>query len=242
MFYSPLEQFQIIFINNLFISNYIFNFIFIFLIIYFFFILGFNDYFFNTIKQIFIRIYIIIFKLLESNIKEFNVLFFPLIFFIFFLIFFCNLIGMLPYNFTITGQILTVFFFSSFIFISINFIGIYKFGLKFFKIFFPSNSDINLIILMLLIPIEFISYIFRLISLPVRLFSNIMAGHILIKIILGFLFSFFSFDIFISIVPIIFIITIIISLIFLEIGIAFIQAYVFIILLSVYLNDVLNLH
>lgn len=149
---------------------------------------------------------------------------------------------MLPYSFTLTSQLLLIFFISLFIFLSINFYSLYKFGIKFFQIFLPSSSNLNFFLILLLIPIELISYFFRLISLPIRLFSNILAGHILIKIIINFLIIFLNFNFIFSILIISPIILLIICLVFLEMAISFIQAYVFTVLLTVYLNDALNLH
>lgn len=239
MFYSPLEQFEII-------SIYFFNIYFltlflicsIFLIILFFNFNKFIPFLFQIGME---KGYVIILHLVESNITRLNNFFFPIIFVVFSFILFCNLLGLLPYSFTITSQIITIFFFSFFLFLGLNLLSLNTFKFKFFKLFLPV-SDLNLIILCLLIPIEFISYCFRLISLPVRLFSNMVAGHILIKIIISFIFNFLNFNFVIIFSSISTIILLLLSLIILEIGIAFIQSYVFVILLSGYLNEAVNLH
>lgn len=146
---------------------------------------------------------------------------------------------MVPYSFTLTSQLILTFFLALTIFIAVNIIGLQKHKLNFFNLFLPSGAD--LMLAPLLIPIEIVSYIFRLISLPVRLFTNMMAGHTLLKVIAGFAWSLSRIGnilIIFHFIPLI----LLIILIGLEFGVAIIQAYVFTILTCIYINDVLHLH
>ena len=107
------------------------------------------------------------------------------------------------------------------------------------SLFIPSNTSFGLALL--LVPIEFVSYIFKPISLGVRLFANLMAGHTLLKVIVGFAWSMLLLENFLSffhLVPLL----ILVILMGLELGVAIIQAYVFTILTCIYLNDAINLH
>ena len=126
------------------------------------------------------------------------------------------------------------------VFITINIFGIYRTGfLNFFAIFLPKGTPLNITFLLILI--ELISYIARVFSLSIRLFANMMAGHTLLKILIGFSFSLMFNNIFL--VPIAFIPWIIVTIIFvLEMLIAFLQAYVFVVLFCIYINDVVASH
>jgi len=165
--------------------------------------------------------------------------FFPIIFTIFVFIFSCNLLGMIPYTFTVTSHIIFTFCLGMSIFIGINILGIKKHGLHFFSLFLPPGAPLSLALL--LVPIEFVSYMFKPISLGVRLFANLMAGHTLLKVIIGFSWSMLILENFMSyfhIIPLL----LIVILFGLELGVALIQAYVFTILTCIYLNDSINLH
>lgn len=148
-----------------------------------------------------------------------------------------NLIGLIPYTFTITAQIFITFNLALLVFISFNIIGFLKHNIRIVELVVPSGVHVSLHFL--LIPIEIISYVFRPISLSIRLFANIMAGHTLLKVICGFIYKFFklNFIIIISVLPFL-IITILFGL---ECFVALIQSYVFFILLSLFLKDILNL-
>ena len=98
-----------------------------------------------------------------------------------------NLIGLVPYSFTITSHLIVTFMLSFSIFIGINIISINQHKLNILSLFIPANTSVFLAIL--LVPIEFVSYIFKPISLGVRLFANLMAGHTLLKVIIGFSWS-----------------------------------------------------
>ena len=105
--------------------------------------------------------------------------FFPLVFFLFLLVLSLNLIGLVPYSFTITSHLVVTFGLSMAIFIGINIVCVREHGIQFFSLFLPSGTALGLALL--LVPIEVISYIFKPIALATRLFANMMAGHILIK-------------------------------------------------------------
>jgi len=110
--------------------------------------------------------------------------FFPFIFTLFIFILSLNLIGLIPYSFAVTSHLIVTFTFALMIFIGINIICINKHGMNMLSLFLPAGSSFLLAIL--LVPIEIVSYLFRPISLSVRLFANIMAGHTLLKVIAGF--------------------------------------------------------
>ena len=163
-----------------------------------------------------------------------GVRYFPLILFIFIFILFSNLIGLLPYGFTITGHIALTFQIALSIFIGIVIIGFYNNGSSFLNLFVPTGVPAAL--KPVLIVIEVFSYLIRPISLSVRLFANMLAGHTLLNILSTFTFNVFKNYALIVILPVLFVFFIMT----LEISIAFVQAYIFSILLCIYLNDVYN--
>lgn len=113
--------------------------------------------------------------------------FFPLIFSLFFYILCLNVVGLVPYSFTLTSHFIVTFALSLAIFIGINIICIRTHGIVFFSIFLPSGTSAALTFL--LVPLELISYIFKPVSLSIRLFANMMGGHTLLKVIAGFAWS-----------------------------------------------------
>ena len=147
-------------------------------------------------------------------------------------ILFGNLFGMIPYSFTFTSHIIVTLALAMGVFIFVTILGFVKHGVKFFRFFVIPGLPIYM--LPLLIPIEIISYLSRPISLSVRLFANMLAGHTLLKVFAGFVSALGIF----GILPLVFII----ALTGLEILIAFLQAYVFAILTCLYINDALHLH
>lgn len=149
-----------------------------------------------------------------------------------------NLIGLLPYSFTVTSHLIVTFTLSLSIFIGVIIIGCQKHKWRMLSIFLPANT--SFLLALLLVPIEFISYIFKPISLGVRLFANLMAGHTLLKVIVGFSWSLLMLEDLLSISHV-FPLLILILLMGLELGVALIQAYVFIVLTCIYLNDSVNL-
>ena len=159
--------------------------------------------------------------------------FFPFIFTLFMFIFFCNMVGMLPYSFTVTSHIIVTFVLAAIIFIGVTILGFVKHGIKYLQLFVPKGVPI--ILLPLIIIIEIISYLSRPVSLSVRLFANMMAGHTMLKVFGGFVISLGLLG---GWLPLGFSV----ALTGLEILVAFLQAYVFAILTCIYLNDALNLH
>ena len=159
--------------------------------------------------------------------------YFPFIFSLFMFVLFCNMIGMFPYSFTVTSHIIVTLIMAMFIFVAVTIIGFIKHGFKYLKIFVPSGVPV--LLLPLITVIEIISYLSRPVSLSVRLFANMMAGHTMLKVFGGFV---ISLGILGGWLPLSFSV----ALTGLEILVAFLQAYVFAILTCIYLNDALNLH
>lgn len=161
--------------------------------------------------------------------------YFLLLFVLFILIAFLNLGGLIPYGFAITSYFSVTFLFAFIFFISIFCVGFFYHGLKLFSLFLPTGTPV--VIMPLLILIECISYFARVFSLSIRLFANITAGHILLKILSWFVFLLMQLF-FIGFAGFL-LITILWCL---EFFIACLQAYVFLILLCIYLNEVLDLN
>ena len=178
-------------------------------------------------------------QLLFDNINLEGEKYFPFISSIFIFILFNNLIGLIPYSFTVTSHIIITFTLSFSIFIGVNLIAYKHHNINMLSLFIPANTSFALALI--LVPIEFISYIAKPISLGVRLFINLMAGHTLLKVIVGFSWSMLLLKDVISIIHTIPLIILVI-LMGLELGVALIQAYVFTVLTCIYLNDSINLH
>ena len=157
----------------------------------------------------------------------------PFVMSFFMLIAMGNVLGMVPYTFTFTSHIIVTFAMAAMVFIVITIIGFMHHGLGYLKIFLPDGAP--LFLAPILIPIELISYLSRPISLSVRLFANIMAGHIVLKIFAGFI---ISLGIVGGVIPL----GMTVLLTFFEVFVALVQAYIFAILTCVYLNDALHLH
>jgi ATP synthase subunit 6 len=252
-YYSPLEQFEILpllplkfFFLDFSITN---STVILFLIIFFLVIL-----FFGSLKtsdstlfavptrwqSVFEILYNLILSMVVDNISGRNSQrFFPLIFTIFFFIAAMNLVGLVPYSFTVTSHFVITLSISLTIFIGINIICVKTHGLQFFSLFLPSGTPLALAFL--LVPVEFVLYLFRPFSLAIRLFCNMMAGHTLLKIFAGFAWSLMSFTgaiFFLHFIPLI----TLLPLFGLELAVALIQAFVFSLLTCIYLNDAINLH
>lgn len=178
-------------------------------------------------------------NLVKEQVGEEGRPYFPFLFAIFLWIMANNCIGMVPYSFTTTSHFLVTFTLSFSLFIGITTIGFEKHGLHFWSFLFPPGAP--LILAPLLVVLEFVSYCFRAISLGVRLFANMMAGHTLVKILAGFGWSMAKGPItllLLGFIPYM----IVFALMGLEIGVAFLQAYVFTILCTIYLHDAIHLH
>jgi len=171
-------------------------------------------------------------NMIRDNVGSAGKKFFPFIFTLFIFTLFGNILGMLPYGYTFTSQIAVTFFMAMVVFLGVTLIGLFKHGLHFFSLFFPHGAP--LFTAPILIPIEVVSYLSRPISLSVRLFANITVGHVLLKVLAGFVVAlgFFGF------VPLI----VLVAITALELLVALLQAYIFTILCCIYLNDALHLH
>lgn len=165
--------------------------------------------------------------------------FFPFIYSLFIFILISNLIGMIPYNFSSTSHFILTFFFSFSIVLGATYLSLYIHKLKFFSLFVPSGCPLGLLVLLVLI--EFISYLARNISLGLRLAANVLSGHMLLNILSGFTYKIMINGILyflLSLLPLMFII----AFSALELAIAFIQAQVFVVLSGSYIRDGLYLH
>ena len=171
-------------------------------------------------------------QLLNDTVGNEGRQYFPFIFTIFMFVLIGNMIGMIPYSFTFTSHIIVTFALASIVFIGTTILGFVKHRLHFFSFFVIPGLPWYM--LPLLIPIEIISFLSRPISLSVRLFANMLAGHTLLKVFAGFVIALGV----AGIMPLAFIV----ALTGLEILIAFLQAYVFAILTCLYINDALHLH
>jgi len=170
-------------------------------------------------------------NMVRDNVGTEGRRYFPFIFTLFVFILFCNTLGMVPFSFTPTSHIIVTFALAFVVFIGVTIIGFAKNGAGFLRLFAPSGVPMAL--MPLLVPIEVISYFVRPISLSVRLFANMMAGHTMLKVFGGFV---ISLGLLLGWAPLVFLV----ALTGLEIGIAFLQAYVFTILTCLYLHDALH--
>ena len=176
--------------------------------------------------------YSFIAKMLTDTVGKEGRPYFPFIFSVFMFVLFGNMLGMLPYSFTYTSHLAVTFALAAFIFVAVTLIAIAKHGMKFFSFFLPHGVPIAMA--PLLIPIEIISYLSRPVSLSVRLFANMMAGHTLLKVVAGFVIPLGIF----GAIPVVGLV----AVTALELLIAFLQAYIFTILTCIYINDAVHLH
>ena len=159
--------------------------------------------------------------------------YFPFVFTLFMFILFGNLLGMIPYSFTFTSHIIVTFAMAAVVFVGVTIIGFARHGAGFLRFFVPAGVPAPL--LAILVPIEVLSYFVRPVSLSLRLFANMMAGHTMLKVFGGFV---VALGIIGGWAPL----ALIVALTGLEIGIALLQAYVFAVLSCLYLNDALHMH
>jgi ATP synthase subunit 6 len=165
--------------------------------------------------------------------------FFPFILSLFVFILTANLIGLIPYSSTVTSYLIVTFAMSVTALVGVNIIAGRLHGLTYFGHFLPAGCPFNLY--PLIIPIEFISYVFRVVSLSVRLFANMMAGHTLLAVLAGFGWTMANTSVslcFFHPLPLF----VVFVLVFLETAVAIVQAYVFSILTCMYLDEAINLH
>ena len=163
--------------------------------------------------------------------------FFPFVFSIFMLIAVSNIIGIIPYTFTISSHIIVTAALALTVFVTVLVYGFYKNGLKFFKLFVPSGVPV--VILPLVVAIEIISFLSRPVSHSVRLFANMLAGHITLKVFASFVTMLGAFG-FVGWLGALLPLALVVALTALELLVAFLQAYVFAILTCIYLNDAIH--
>lgn len=188
------------------------------------------------VESIYATVYSIVINQINANKGQ---MFFPLISSLFIYILINNLVGMIPYSFAPTSHFILTFSLSFTIVIGATILGFQIHGLKFFSLLVPSGCPLGL--LPLLVLIEFISYLSRNVSLGLRLGANVLSGHMLLNILAGFTYNIMSNGLiyfFLGLLPLLFIL----AFSGLEIGIAFIQAQVFVVLSSSYIKDSLELH
>ena len=175
-------------------------------------------------------------NMIKDNVGHEGRPFFPFIFTLFMFILACNMLGMLPYSFTVTSQVVVTIGLAFVVFIGVTIIGFIKHGLGFFKFFLPHG--VPGFLAPLVIPIEVLSYLIRPVSLGLRLFANLTAGHTMLKVFAGFIVPLGAFYIIPGVIPM----AAVIGLTVLEMAIAFLQAYVFAVLSCIYLHDAIHMH
>jgi len=171
-------------------------------------------------------------SMVEDNAGHGSEKYVSLVMTIFLIVLFGNILGLVPFSFTYTSHIIVTVALALFIFMTVVALALKNHGLGFFKMFFPAGAPIFLA--PLLIPIEVLSFVFRPISLSVRLFANMMAGHVMLQLFAGFTVALGLF----GILPL----TFVVLLTGFEILVALLQAYVFALLTSIYLKDTLEAH
>jgi F-type H+-transporting ATPase subunit a len=174
---------------------------------------------------------------LQSTAGSEGMKFFPLVFSLFMFILTVNIIGLIPYTFAVTAQIIVTVSLALLVFATVIVYGFWKHGLHFFRLFVPSG--IPFWILLLVVPIEVLSFLSRPISHSLRLFGNILAGHITLKVFAGFVTMLSAFGI-LGWIGALLPLGMTVALMALELLVAFLQAYVFAILTCIYLNDAIH--
>lgn len=258
MLYNPFEQFLVT--NHLVIEKKWNNFFSIFnheiyindtiIITFFFIVFNYFLYLFlsfekkkiskSIIKTSLVAVYDFVFDIVKLYLAPKGNIYFPFFYYLFLFIVFSNLIGILPYSFTITSHLSITFTLSFMVWFGSLIIGFVENGLRFFSIVYPRGVPLALI--PFLVGIETISFIFRSVSLALRLFANIVAGHILLDTLALFIHkmllpaSITFVNLLIAIIPFF----LCIVLILFECVVAVLQAYIFLVLSSIYLKDVYN--
>ncbi|MEY4953037.1 MAG: hypothetical protein RL299_1461 [Pseudomonadota bacterium] len=180
-------------------------------------------------------------KMLDDNVGPEGRKFAPLIFSIFILVLACNLLGMIPWvgSFTPTSHIAVTFGLAMIVFVTVCVVGVWRHGFHFLALFWPKDANVFLGAFVFII--EFLSFLTRPFTLAIRLFANMTAGHVLLKVFGTFVVTLGSFGALpyvLGILPL----AVTVALTALEVLIAVVQAYVFALLASLYLNDAINLH
>lgn len=242
MFKSPLAQFDIICLiplnlNNIEISltnigvTGMIGIIIGYIIIYYYF----NGHMIPKNIQIILEsIFIFIYRLVKQQAGSEGLLYFPLILSLFTYILILNLLSLFPFAFAVTSHLIWTLYFSLSLCLGIFILGLIKFNIKFLKLFVP---EVPLLLYPMMIILELMSYIIRSFSLAIRLSANIIAGHTLVHILADSVLYLCNVKNMIVILPFLLLICIMV----LELGIAFLQAYIFTILFCMYLNDSLHM-
>ena len=186
----------------------------------------------NRLQAFIEMMYELVAGMITGNAGTDGLKYFPFVFSIFFFVLFGNLLGMIPYMFTFTSHIIVTFTLAMIVFLFVTILGIVLHGFHFFSLFMPKG--VSIFLAPILIPVEMISYMSRPISLSVRLFANMMAGHTMMKVFAGF----------VAMLGILGIAPIAVNVILtgFEVVISMLQAYIFTVLTCVYLNDAVHLH
>ena len=243
---QALEQFKVInyqlFSYN--IPNYIVSLaVLVLFILFVTFMLNLKNIMFLTqsfVQIIFEELYIFVLNVIKQNIGNLGIIYFPIIFNVFYFIYFINIGGLIGYNLQLTSHIFVTFTISISLFIGVIIIGIYNLKRKFLNQFIP--KDAPKLLFPLLVVIETISYVIRPFTLGIRLFANMFSGHVLLFVIISFVIVIIEKKLLIFKILLIFPIMLLFFIMTLELLIMFLQAYVFIILFCVYLNDSLHAH
>ena len=170
--------------------------------------------------------------MVETNAGHGAEPYFPFVFTLFMFVLFANFLGLIPYSYTVTSQIIVTFALAAAVFIGVTIVGFVKHGAHFGRLFVPEGVPV--VLLLLLVPIELLSYCIRPFTLSIRLFANMLAGHTMLAIFGGFAASVGLLAIFPVLLDV--------AILALEVLVAALQAYVFAILTCLYLRDALHLH
>lgn len=180
-----------------------------------------------------------VFGMVEEQVGHEGKRYFPFVFTLFFFILLGNLMGLLPYAFTYTSHIAVTFGLAAIVFVVTTGVALARHGTHFFSYFFPPGAPVALA--PLIIPIEVISYLSRLVSLSVRLFANMVAGHVMLKVFATFIVTLGGLGV-VGMIGAVAPLAINVALVGFEVLVAFLQAYVFAVLTCIYLHDAVHLH
>jgi len=197
----------------------------------------------NSFSFVMKSIRLFFYDIVYSYLNNFVRIYFSFLFFLFLFIFYCNLSGLVPYNFTVTSHFAVTFIFAFIIWYGAVGLGLTNHQLKFFLIFYPKGIALGLT--MFITCLEFISYVFRVVSLAVRLGANMIAGHIMIDCIIIYLYNIILYSlwmdgnmIFMYLFVIVFWFSLLFGFMLYEVIVCFLQAYIFIVLSCLYLKEV----
>lgn len=191
----------------------------------------------NRVQLVSEMLYEFVAKMVSDSAGKAGMKFFPFVFSLFMFVLVANMFGMIPFFFTFTSHIIITFALALLVFLVVIIYGVYKNGLKFFKLFVPSG--VPGYVLPIVVPIEVVSFLSRPISLSVRLFANILAGHITLKVFAGFIVTLGGLG-FLGWLGALLPLIMTVAITALEFLVAALQAYVFAVLTSMYINDAIH--